>query len=135
MTPAQPSVPTPTGEVPFEYAVLRAVPRVDRGEFVNVGVLLYCQDAALLTVGTHVDEARLLALDPALDVAAVRAVLDGVRRLCDQGPPREMFGWLTAPRSTVVQPGPVHPGVTTDPVVTLRRLMDRLVHLATPNRH
>ncbi len=127
-----------SGRVAFEYALLRAVPRVDRGECVNVGVVLYCQAADYLGVLLHVDEGRLRALDPAVDVDAVRAALAGVRAVCAGDPAagpaaagslRERFGWLTAPRSTVVQAGPVHSGVTLDPDAHLHRLVARLVRL------
>jgi hypothetical protein len=119
----------------FQYAVLRAVPRVDRGECVNVGVLLYCQDAGYLAVVVHLDEDRVRALDPTVDLDAVRAALDGVRAVCAgtdgvpaaSWPVRDRFGWLTAPRSTVVQAGPVHSGVTEDPDAQLQRLLTRLV--------
>lgn len=122
--------------VPFEYAVLRAVPRVDRGECVNIGVVLYSQATDYLGCALHVDAARLRALDAGVDVDAVEAVLAGIRAVCHGDPaaggaaaepPRVRFGWLTAPRSTVVQPGPVHSGLTTDPAADLDRLLDRLV--------
>lgn len=123
--------------MPFEYAILRAVPRVDRGECVNVGVVLYCQATGYLGAEVHVDDDRLRLLDAAVDVDAVRAALDGVRAVCAGGPdggraaggsPRVRFGWLTAPRSTVVQAGPVHCGlIAGDPAAELRRLLDRLV--------
>ena len=127
-----------SGRMAFEYAVLRAVPRVDRGECLNVGVVLYCQAAEYLHVLLHLDEARLRALDPSVDVDSVRSALAGVRAVCAgdavagpaaTGSRRERFGWLTAPRSTVVQAGPVHSGVTLDPDAQLRRLLDRLVKL------
>lgn len=117
----------------FEYAVLQAVPRVERGECVNVGVVLYSQDLEFLDALTHVDEARLRALDPQVDVEAVRASLDAVCRACaGEGPAgrtplRQRFGWLTAPRSTVVRPGPIHTGKTGDPAAELVRLHELLV--------
>lgn len=126
------------GRVAFEYAVLRAVPRVDRGECVNVGVVLYCQAADFLRVLLDVDEPRLRSLDPSVDVDAVRSALAGIEAVCAGDPVagpaaagsrRERFGWLTAPRSTVVQAGPVHSGVTLDPDAQLHRLLDRLVKL------
>jgi hypothetical protein len=116
----------------FEYAVMRAVPRVERGEIMNVGVILYCQPADFLGCLTHVDEARLRALDPGVDVAGVRAALAAICTACNGGPDAghaagqslgSRFRWLTAPRSTVVQPGPVHAGLTGDP----RRELDRLL--------
>ena len=92
--------------VPFEYALLRAVPRIDRGECANVGVVLYCQARDYLGTLLHVDEVRLRSLDPAVDVDAVRAALAGVEAVCAGRAvagraagrsPRERFGWLTAP--------------------------------------
>ena len=120
----------------FQYVVLRCVPRVDREEFVNVGVLLYCQQADFLGSGAHVDAGRLAALAPELDVAAVRSALEAVSAVCrgdasagaaGRAPLGTRFGFLAAPRSTVVQPGPVHGGVTDDPAVELGRLVDTLV--------
>jgi hypothetical protein len=122
--------------VPFEYALLRAVPRVDRGERLNVGVVLYCRAADFLGCAVHLDADRLRCLSPTIDLAAVAAALHGVRSVCagdpDAGPAgreplRVRFGWVTAPRSTVVQPSPVHPGLTCDPSASLDRLLDRLV--------
>jgi hypothetical protein len=127
---------TVTGRLGFQYVVLRCVPRVDREEFVNVGVVLFCQLADFLGCATHVDHARLTALAPGLDVAAVRSALDAVVAVC-QGDPATgaagqaalgtRFGFLSAPRSTVVQPGPVHGGLTADPRAELRHLLDALV--------
>ncbi|HET8716308.1 MAG TPA: DUF3037 domain-containing protein [Nocardioidaceae bacterium] len=120
----------------FQYVVLRCVPRVDREEFVNVGVVLYCQKADFLQARCHVDEARVRALDPTLDLAAVRSALAAVEAVCrgddstgaagrtDLG---TRFGFVKAPRSTVVQPGPVHGGTTDDPDRQLDHLLDRLV--------
>jgi Protein of unknown function (DUF3037) len=125
-----------SGYVPFEYAVLRAVPRIDRGECVNVGVVLYCQARDYLATVLHLDEGRLRAVDPRVDVGAVGDALAGVEAVCSGravagraagGSRRERFGWLTAPRSTVVQAGPVHGGLTRDPDADLHRLVDRLV--------
>ena len=120
----------------FEYALLRVVPRVERGECVNAGVIVYCQERAFLAARTVVDEARLLALDPGVDVAGVRRALEAVEDLCRGGEaagaagrerPGQRFRWLTAPRSTVVQPGPIHGGLTKDPGAEVERLLDRLV--------
>jgi hypothetical protein len=117
----------------FEYALLQAVPRAERGESVNVGVVLYSQDLDFLDALTHVDDVRLRALDAGIDLAAVREALDAVCRACrgegpaGQTPLRQRFGWLTAPRSTVVRPGAIHLGKTADPAAELRRLHERLV--------
>ncbi|NDU74433.1 DUF3037 domain-containing protein [Actinomadura sp. DSM 109109] len=120
----------------FEYAALRVVPRVERGESMNVGVVVYCRAVDYLGCGTHLDEPRLLALDPALDLAGVRSALTAVDAVCCGGEragqaareaPGARFRWLTAPRSTIVQPGPVHAGLTRDPAAELDRLLDLLV--------
>ncbi|MGW3355643.1 DUF3037 domain-containing protein [Streptomyces bungoensis] len=120
----------------FEYAVLRVVPRVERGECINAGVVVYCRAQGFVGARTHLDEARLLALDPGADLAGVRAALGAVERVCAGGAEAgqaagddagRRFRWLIAPRSTVVQPGPVHTGLTTDPVAETERLLDVLV--------
>jgi hypothetical protein len=112
------------------------VPRIDRGECVNVGVVVYCQARDYQGTAVHVDDVRLLALDREADVDAVRAALAGVEAICAGhetagraagGSRRERFGRLTAPRSTVVQAGPVHSGLTRDPDADLHRLLARLV--------
>ena len=121
---------------PFEYAVLRVVPRVERGEFLNAGVVLYSSEARFLDARLHLDRGRLRALDPGADPDTVLAHLEIVRKVCAGGseagavgllPPRERFGWLVAPRSTVVQPSPVHTGLTEDPGAELERLLEVLV--------
>jgi hypothetical protein len=120
----------------FQYVVLRCVPRVDREEFLNVGVVLYCQDADFLGCAGEVSDARLAALAPGLDPAAVRSALDAVEAVCRGDgstgaagltPLGTRFGFLSAPRSTVVQPGPIHGGLTRDPAAELDRLLGRLV--------
>jgi hypothetical protein len=117
----------------YEYAVLQAVPRAERGECVNVGVVLYSQDHDFLDALTHVDEARLRALDADVDLAAVGEALDAVCRACrgegpaGSSPLRVRFGWLTAPRSTVVRTGPIHLGKTADPAAELQRQHAALV--------
>lgn len=118
----------------FEYALIRAVPRIERGECLNVGVIVYCQAADYLGARVQVDEARLLALDPSADIEAVTSAVNAVKSTCagTGGPaagtdPGERFRLLTAPRSTIVQPGPVHSGLTESPDVELARLFDDLV--------
>ena len=117
----------------FEYAVLRAVPRVERGECVNVGLVLYCQDADFLRTRVHLDEARLRALDAQVDVEGVRGALEALARTCaGEGPAGatslgQRFRWLTAPRSTVVSTGPVHSGLAAEPSGEVERLLDLLV--------
>jgi hypothetical protein len=126
------------GKHAFEYSVLRVVPRVDRGELINAGVVLYCRPVRFLGVRIDLDTRRLLALDPAADVASVERALAAVAAVCDQAPTAgsagqqdigRRFRWLTAPRSTVVQPGPVHTGLTDDPAAELDRLLGSLVRL------
>ena len=121
---------------PFEYAVLRVVPRVERGECINAGVVLYCQEQRFLDARVHLDPERLKALDPDVDLEAVLAHLEAVRSVCAGGPeagavgrlpPGERFGWLVAPRSTVVQASPVHTGLTDDPEAELERLLRSMV--------
>jgi hypothetical protein len=120
----------------YDYAVVRVVPRVDRGEQVNVGVILSCADTDFLDARIEVDEAVLVALDPEIDLVAVRANLDVIPAVCRGGPeagpigmlaPRNRFRWLVAPRSTIIQPSAVHTGRTADPAACLEHLMDRLV--------
>ena len=120
----------------FEYALLRVVPRLERGECLNVGVLVYCQAAGLLSAAVHIDEQRLRMLAPDLDLDALRRALEGVHRVCgggvDAGPAGassqgQRFRWLTSPRSTMVQTGPAHAGLTDDPAAEPERLLDLLV--------
>ena len=117
----------------FEYALVRAAPRVERGERVNVGVVLYCQSHDFLAVSVHVDGDRLRALDADVDVDAVTEAVTALQRTCaGEGPAGQTslgqrFRWLTAPRSTVVHAGPVHSGLTDDAEAELARLLDVLV--------
>jgi hypothetical protein len=120
----------------FEYALLKVVPRVERGECINAGVVVYSRAKGYVGARTHLDEARLLALDPAADAAGIRAALGAIERHCAGGEEAgqaarddagRRFRWLIAPRSTVVQPGPVHTGLTTDPAAETERLLDLLV--------
>lgn len=119
----------------YEYALIRVVPRIERGEQVNVGVLLHCRQRDHLAVRVHVDAARLRALDPTLDLDAVAASVAGWKAAVrGEGPaaalsPGERFRWMTAPRSTIVQAGPVHTGLTADPEAEVERLAAALVRL------
>ena len=119
----------------FEYALVRVVPRVERGEAINAGVIVYSQAYRYLCTRIELDQARLLAVDPEVDLDAVRAALSAFEQACTEGPLAgqplgERFRWLTAPRSTIVQPGPVHSGLTTDPAAELARLFASLVMVA-----
>jgi hypothetical protein len=125
------------GPSPFQYAIVRVVPRVERGECVNAGVILFCRPHGFLAAGTALDERRVLALDPGVDLAAVRAHLEAFARIAAGAPgagpmatlePSERFHWLVAPSSTVLQCSPVHTGLTDDPAGELDHLMARLVH-------
>jgi len=122
-----------SAELPFQYVALRCVPRVDREEFLNVGVVLYSQAADYLRCASHLDEAKLLAVAPELDLASVRSALAAVAAVCAGDGPSgrislgQRFGWLAAPKSTMIQPGPVHGGVAGDPDIQLAHLLDKLV--------
>ncbi len=124
----------------FEYALLRVVPRVERGEFINAGVVLHCSEANFLDAGVYLDHGRLSALDSELDHASVLAHLEAARLVCAGDPragpigllPRsQRFGWLVAPRSTVVQPSPVHTGFSADPEEALAQLLRTMVYPPT----
>ncbi|SFY44964.1 DUF3037 domain-containing protein [Streptomyces atratus] len=120
----------------FEYALLRVVPRVQRGEFFNAGVVVYCRARGFVAARTHLDETKLQVLDPTADVVGVRAALHAVEGVCRGGTDAgqaggddagRRFRWLIAPRSTVVQPSPVHSGLTADPEAEVERLLELLV--------
>ena len=120
----------------YAYAVIRLVPRVERGECLNAGVVLFCRARRFLAARTLLDEARLRAFAPGLDLDGVARHLATIERVAagDPGagpiarlPAPERFGWLVAPASTVVQPGPVHGGASADPEGTLAALFDKLV--------
>jgi hypothetical protein len=119
----------------FDFAVVRVVPRVERGEFVNAGVIVYCQEQRYLAARVMVDAARLEALWPGLDVEALREQLEAIPRVCaGEGPVgkmllRERFAWLVAPRSTVVQVSAVHSGICSAPQERLEDLFRQLVLL------
>ena len=122
--------------VPFQYAILRLVPSLERGEHVNVGVALFCRQAGFLEVATAVDERRLAALAPDLPADQVRRHLEALAAVAAGDPaggavaamePSERFHWLVAPSSTVVQASPVPTGLTDGPAATLKRLVERLV--------
>ena len=115
----------------FDYTIIQVVPRVDRDERINAGVILFCPAAAFLGCRIGLDERRLRALAPDADVAAVNAQLEAVRAVCAGDPgagpiarlsPSERFHWLSTPRSTVVQPSAPHAGLCDDPTAALERL-------------
>ena len=122
--------------VPYDYAVLRLVPRVERGERFNVGVALLCRPRRFLGVRTWLDEAKFDALAPGCDRELVREQLAALEAVAagdlSAGPmaaltQAERFHWITSPSSTIIQPSRVHSGLTTGPAATLDRLFDELV--------
>ena len=130
--------PEPTRH-PFAYAIIRVVPRVERGESMNAGIVLLCRPRQYLGARLSLDEARLRALDPACDADEVRGHLDAIERIAAGDPAggpiaalsqAERYHWLVAPSSTVIQPSEAHTGMTADPAATLEHLFATLV-LAT----
>jgi hypothetical protein len=129
-------------EYTYDYTIVRVVPRVERGECINAGIILSCVDEAFLQARIELDERRLLALDPSVDLETVRAGLASIPVICAGGPaagplgtlsPRERFRWLASPRSTIIQMSPVHTGRTPDPTAALERLLETLVrHASAP---
>lgn len=120
----------------YDYASVRVVPRVDREEFVNAGVIVFCLSRDFLEARVQVDERRLLALSPDIDLALVRRHLEAIPKICagdqDAGPiarlsRRERFHWLVAPRSTIIQVSPVHSGMCDSPESAVDDLFRRLV--------
>jgi hypothetical protein len=123
-------------EYTYDYAIIRVVPRVERGEMINVGVILSCPDVAFLEAAIELDESRLLALDEAPDFESIRVHLATIPAICRGGdeagpigalPQRSRFHWLVSPRSTIIQMSPVHTGRTSDPAAALARLLETMV--------
>ncbi len=121
---------------PFDYAIVRVVPNVEREEFINVGVILFCRALRFLDARIEPDVERLAVFAPELDLPMVEAQLDLIPRICAGGPEAgplggleqaERFHWLVSPRSTTIQVSPVHPGLCVDPQATLNDLFDTLV--------
>ena len=120
----------------YDYAIIRIVPDVARGEYLNAGVILFARTRGALLARVWLDDERLAALSPTADVAAIRAHLASIQRICAGGPeagphghlsPSERFHWLVSPRSTVLQVSPVHTGLCDDPTAEADRLFERLV--------
>jgi hypothetical protein len=120
----------------YDYAIVRVVPRVERGEFVNAGIILSCDVERILQASIELDEAALLGLDADVDLDIVRSILATIPAICaggsDAGPigklsARERFHWLVSPKSTIVQTSPVHTGQCNDPQAALEHLMNRMV--------
>ena len=121
---------------PFDYAIVRVVPRVDRGEFLNAGVILFSSTAAFLDARIGCDHRRLKMLAPDIDTALVDSYLASIPKVCAGGPEagsigelaqRARFHWLVAPRSTIIQTSPVHSGVHHDLPAVMENLFDKLV--------
>ena len=138
--PADPIQPAATaGKHAFDYAIVRVVPRVERDEFVNAGVIVHCPTLEFLAARVELDRARLRALAPDVDESRadeIEQYLGGIPRICsggaDAGPIGRMplsarFHWLVAPRSHVIQTGPVHAGLCVDPLVAVERLLNAMV--------
>ena len=124
----------------YDYAVIRVVPRVDREEFLNVGVIISCPAKNYLEARIELDEARLLAFAPGVDLELVRSHLASIPRICAGGPEagpigqltlRERFHWLVAPRSTIIQTSRTHTGRCTDAGTLAEKLLDRMVRSVT----
>lgn len=122
----------------YEYAVIRVVPRVEREEFVNVGIIVWCRARELLEAKVEIEPHRLTAIDPTLDLAVIQTHLDAISTICKGGSdagsigklsPRERFDWLTAPRSAVIQTSSVHTGRCTDLGALLENLLGSMVRL------
>jgi hypothetical protein len=126
----------PAVEHPFQYAIIRVVPRVERGECMNAGVVLLCRPKRFLAARVALDDARLRALAPEVDPTTIEEHLVAIERIAAGDPAAgpiarlgqgERFHWLVAPSSTVIQPSEVHTGLCEDPATELEHLMDRLV--------
>jgi len=124
------------GKFRYDYAVVRVVPKVDREEFINAGVIVSCPELSFLEARIKLNEARLLALDPSVDLELVRKHLASIPTICRGGdgagsigqlPQRQRFHWLVAPRSTVIQTSPVHTGRCGDPAAALEHLVTTMV--------
>ena len=120
----------------YDYAIVRVVPRVERGEFVNAGIILSCDIERLLLARIELDEGVLVALDAGVDLGLVRSTLATIPAICEGGPAagpigrltvRERFHWLVAPRSTMVQTSPVHTGRCANPAAALEHLMSTVI--------
>lgn len=123
----------------YDYAVVRVVPKVDREEFINAGVIVSCPELSFLEARIKLNEARLLALDPSVDLDVIRQHLASIPTICRGGddagsigrlPQRQRFHWLVAPRSTVIQTSPVHTGRCSDPAAALDHLVATMVDAA-----
>ncbi|HEY0707214.1 MAG TPA: DUF3037 domain-containing protein [Polyangia bacterium] len=124
--------------VAYSYAILRVMPRVERDEFINAGAIVHCPERRYLGAAVALDESRLLQLFPGADLPAINRHLHAITALCAGDrtagplatlPVSERFHWAVAPRSTMVQPSPLHSGLTEDPAVALAHILDTMVRL------
>lgn len=120
----------------FEYAFIRAVPRVERQEFINVGVILYCRSQRFLDLKINLNQRKINCLDGNADIELFKRVLNGFKNVCEGSatagpigrlPAAERFRWLTASRSTIIQTSPVHPGFCVQPSITLEKIFLEMV--------
>lgn len=125
----------------YDYAVIRVVPRVEREEFINVGVILFCRSKRYLEAQIELDEARLTAFAPDLDLELIKLHLASIPQICKGGPSAgpigalslaERFHWLIAPRSTLIQVSPAHVGLCQEPGATIEQLLNRFVRRPAP---
>jgi hypothetical protein len=128
----------PARKASYDYALIRVVPRVERGECVNVGVVLFCRTRGFLGARIALDEARLLAFFPSANIEGIREELRAITKIAEGDPSAgpiaalsqaERFHWLVSPRSTIVQPSPVHSGLCDDPAAALDHLFQTIVLL------
>jgi hypothetical protein len=127
----------------YDYAIIRVVPRVEREEFVNVGVVVSCASSKFLEARIELDEQRLMALDPAIDLETIRDYLAAIPLICAGGkqagpigqlPQRDRFHWIVAPRSTVIQTSRVHTGLCPNLSNVMEHLLDTMVRPWQPNK-
>ncbi len=127
--------------ITYDYAIVRVVPRVERGEFVNAGVIVSCDRNRTVEARVELDEARVLSLDPDADLVSIGDALQALVAICRGDasagalaamPPRERFHWLVAPRSAVIQTSPVHTGRASDVAAALARLFESVVTVRQP---
>jgi len=127
----------------YEYAVIRVVPRVEKEEFLNAGIILSCTEKEFLEARIKLNEERLKAFDPSLDIETVKSYLLSIPEICVGGSgsggigkliKRERFRWLTSPRSTIIQTSPVHSGYCKDPAKELDHLVEMMIGLNKNSR-
>jgi hypothetical protein len=122
----------------YDYAVIRVVPRVEREEFINVGIILSCPEKEFLDALIKLDEKKVEAFDPSLDIETTKSHLSAIKEICTGSVEagtignlsgRERFHWLTSPKSTIIQTSPVHSGYCADPAIELENLVEKMVEI------